>query len=140
MLAAERGHCDMIRLLLNRGADLDARDIPRRGAEAYARYRGRDEAAALLADVRLAGGWDAYVRYPRFKVLALRILCERGRAETDDPLLRRLFPSHAPVEPDGERPPLRARAASGLPKEVFWLVVEFWRSSRDVDALGAPLV
>ena len=48
---------------------------------------------ALLDDVRRAGGWRPYVRYPRFRLLMLRIVVEQGRAETKDPLLVRLFPS-----------------------------------------------
>ena len=75
------GHCDMIRLLLSRGAALDARGRHGSNAEAIARrLRCRPEATALLADVRLAGGtWDAYLRYPRKRLLALRVLCARGR-------------------------------------------------------------
>jgi len=136
--AGVRGDCDMIRFLLSRGADLDARDNDGRNAENFARSNDYPEAAVLLADVRLAGGWDAYLRYPRFKLLALRVLCARGRASTDDALLRRLFPWHASAadddaDADAERPSLVARAphASQLPKEVFWLVLKFWRSSRD---------
>ena len=132
--AARSGHCDMIRLLLRRGANLDARDNNDENAETHAHYCGHTEAAALLADVRLAGGWGSFVRVPRKRVLALRILCERGRASTSGALLARLFPYHAPVEQDDdatdEPPPLLARAPQGpreVPKEVFWLVFEFWR-------------
>ena len=138
MRAALFGHCDMIRLLLSRGAALDARNNDGRDAETIARrFNNDDEAPALLADVRLAGGtWDAYLRYPRKRLLALRVLCERGRAMTDDDLLLRLFPWHPPIQDNAtdESPSLRARAAQGpreLPKEVFWLVFKFWRSDRD---------
>jgi hypothetical protein len=124
----------MIRLLLRRGANLDARDNIDENAETYARYHNRTEATALLADVRRAGGWRSFVRVPRKRVLALRILCERGRASTSDALLARLFPYHAPVQSEDdatdEPPPLLARAPQGpreVPKEVFWLVFEFWR-------------
>ena len=138
MYAARWGNRHMIRVLLSRGAALDARGNDGRDAEACARRLNHyDEAAALLADVRLAGGtWDAYLRYPRKRLLALRVLCERGRASTDDGLLLRLFPWHPPVQDDAtdEPPSLHARATQGpreLPKEVFWLVFKFWRSDRD---------
>jgi len=140
--AAEYGQCDVIRLLLQHGASLDARTRDGRDAEASARLYDKVEAAALLADVRLAGGWELYIRAPRKRLLALRVLCERGRAKTDDALLQRLFPWHLAVrdEPGEDRdatddsdPSLEARAAeaSPLPKEVFWLVLKFWRCDRD---------
>jgi len=129
--------CDIIRLLLRRGATLDARVdgwlrarrqwLDWLDAEAVA---SRSKATALLADVRLAGGtWSSYLRVPRKRLLALRVLCERGRATTDDDLLRRLFPAVRKKE-DGaadEPPP----PAVPLPKEVFWLVCEFLRCDRD---------
>jgi hypothetical protein len=155
---AEKGHCDMIRLLLSRGAALDARDNNGRNAEAIARDQRKEVAAALLADVRLAGGWQPYVRYPRKRLLALRVLCERGRAKTDnDDLLERIFGPNVHV-PQGIDPAifmqmsaderdavigislgvypsqpkkLRSIARVQLPKEVFWLIVKFWRSDRD---------
>jgi hypothetical protein len=134
--AASEGHRDMIRLLLSRGAALDARDNDGDDAEAYARFRNRDEAADLLAGVRLAGGWHAYLRYPRKRLLTLRVLCERGRAKTEDGLLLRLFPWHPPAQKKQgptTRASRRARTpqAAQLPKEVFWLVLKFWRSDRD---------
>ena len=122
----------MIRLLLSRGANLDARDNDGRDAEAVARYREKEWAVALLAEIRLAGGWHSYLRVPRKRLLALRVLCERGRASTDDALLRRLFPWQPPVQ-EKQGPTTRAaRAQAGqLPKEVFWLILKFWRSDRD---------
>ena len=71
----------------------------------------KNAAIALLVAVRLAGGWDAYVRYPRKRLLALRVLCERDRAKTEDDLLLRLFPWHPPVQDDvvDEPPSPRAR-------------------------------
>jgi len=134
--AARFGHLDMIRLLLSRGASLDARSSCGLIVDADARLEGCAAAAALLAAVRVAGGWDAYVRYPRFKVLALRVLCERGRASTDDALLTRVFPWHAPFTVPTTRAARRARrgrtrAHARLPREVFWLILKFWRSDRD---------
>ena len=90
MSAADRGHVDMIRLLLSRGAALDAKcdNIDETHyAERIARFHtsinsqskyGR--AVAVLADVRAAGGWRAYVRAPRVRLLAYRLFCEEGKA------------------------------------------------------------
>ena len=47
---------------------------------------------------------------PRQDLLAFRVLVERGRARARDALLGRVF---------------------GLPKELFCVVVSFWRTSRD---------
>jgi hypothetical protein len=82
----------MIRLLLQRGANPDARDKNGNdNAETSARFNNKPQAAALLADARR--------RYPRFRLLMLRILAEQGRTETQDALLRRLFPTEpAPEE------------------------------------------
>ena len=129
MFAAWNGHCDVLRFLLSRGADLDAQNAYGHTADGWAVHNTQRAAAALLADVRRAGGWRAYVRVPRERLLSLRVLCARGRAWTDDALLCRLFPWHAPVEEDAtDEPSLQARE---LPKEVFWLVFEYWRSDRD---------
>ena len=141
--ASISGHCDMIRLLLSRGAALDTRGNDGRDAEACARNHVKDEAAALLADVRLAGGtWGAYLRFPRKRVLALRVLCERGRASTDDALLRRLFPAAPPAAAPVKRwtrgVPRRVeeyRAAKGgrlpSPRGIFWHILEYWRCDCD---------
>ena len=96
----------------------------------WAIERGNYEAAGLLDAVRGAGGWESYTLLPRMRVLALRVLCEQGRAKTDDALLARLFPYHEPTE-DSARP-LRGRTSrSDIPKEVFWHILAFWRSSQD---------
>ena len=125
--AAVFGHADMIRLLLRRGADVDAR-VAGRTAEAWARREGCAAAAALLADVKAAGGWApferAYVREPRVRVLRLRSLCERGRARARGGLLRRLFPWPGMDGAD-------EGGATPLPREVFWLVLSYWRCDRD---------
>jgi hypothetical protein len=74
-----------------------------------------------LADVRRAGGYQKFVREPRVALARLRLLGERGRASPpdgatkEDRALERLF---------GPRTP--------LPRGVFWLVVQYWRSDRDV--------
>jgi len=127
--ASQEGNYEMIRLLLRRGAALDPRSSDGRSAEAYARDCHNDETAALLADVRLAGGWHPYVLFPRQRLLALRVLCERGRASTEDDLLARVFGA---VSSEPERARL---AATTIPpsgrKKIFWRILEFWRSERD---------
>ena len=141
MHAALTGGCDMIRVLLSRGAELDARDQGARGQNAeFIAHQSRDEhkasvriaATALLRDVRVAGGWKPYVRDPRIRLLALRILCDGGRASTDDDLLARVFGA-APPSPSS---PKRARlAATTIPacyrRKIVWRIFEYWRSDRD---------
>ena len=73
---------------------------------------------AILRDFRAAGkDWKRYVAEPRKQLLVLRKLVERGRA----------------------RPPRwSAKALAGLfgrkdlPDVLFWKVLAFWRSDRDV--------
>ena len=179
-LAAMGERPGVIRLLLSRGADPNMERFCGRDAEAYCPPWAPD-ARALFAAVRVAGGWHAYARVPRKRLLALRVLCEQGRASTDDPLLRRLFPSSPPA-PEGARVKraleaaladqpiatvaaldaildadalaaslerslaeegllsrkrprgaLRARDGGRVPKEVFWLIFEYWRSDIDTD-------
>ena len=97
-----------------------------------------ESAVTLLADVRAAGGWKAYVNAPRRSLLVLRALCERGRA-TPPPLLAPLFPGPAAGLARSLRAkirwPLRSRASTPprpeLPKELFRIVVSFWRSELD---------
>jgi len=132
----------MCRLMFHHGANINACDNNGRNFERFASAStNSEEICAFLADVRRAGGWRGYVRYPRFRLLMLRILAERGRADTKDDLLVRVFPG-PPKKLDSER---RTRASkrnasivrTQLPKEVFWLIVSYWRSSRDYDA-SAP--
>ena len=67
---------------------------------------------ALLRDYRAAGGtWRRYVTEPRKRLLVLRRLVERGRAAPPDGTLARV---------------------QGLPDVLFWKVLAFWRSDRDV--------
>ena len=85
----------------------------------------------------MAGGWRPWLRAPRARLLALRYFCERGNASPPPGgVLERLFyfPHAAPV--DRKRRTRAARRATSiartaLPKGVFWLVLEFWRSDRD---------
>ena len=133
--AAHGGHLEMLRLLLRRGAKLDGMSIGGT-AEDMAKAQGHDECVTLLSGVRLAGGWKKWVSIPRKQLVVLRVLCERGRASTEDALLARLFPSNAPAEEaeeDDDDAASRARVAprGEVPKEVFWHVLEYWKSSRD---------
>lgn len=98
-------------------------------AEYEARSAKNHIVADFLADVRLAGGWKPYARAPRIELTRLRLLCARGRATPpQDPVLQRLFSVRA--SPTTTK---SARLSRPLPKEVFWLVLAFWRSSCDVD-------
>lgn len=148
MYAAWASRRAMVRLLLFRNADSAIRsDVPPgpaplvplggRDAEAIAQFRRNEPERALLADFRLAGGtWRAYVREPRVRLVGLRVLCEQGRASTEDALLARLFPA-APPPPAGA--PKRARGAyragkgGRIPRGLFWHVFGFWRDERDFD-------
>ena len=133
--AASCGRRDLIRTLLRRGASLDARAAFWGNAEDNARQLSYDETAALLAEIRAAGGWRAYVRAPRACLLAHRSLCEKGRAIAPaGTILERLFaPPPPPATARGTRKLLRSAslARTALPKEVFWHVLRFWRCDRD---------
>ena len=105
----------LMRLLLHAGADPDLTDDAGRDALTYARARLARQSrysydgppstilVDLLQTVKDAGGWRRYVLGPHHSVLAMRKLCERGRATVPDDL-RRLF---------------------DLPQELFWKVLEF---------------
>ena len=181
MIAATWGHVGTIHLLLSRGADMDLRDSLGNAVDDYAKnphfdphapkgcFERKQKALDVIAKVRAAGSWEAYSTYPRRSLLALRVLCEHGRAKPPDvsailenmlpamdricaadslfdarfwartilpaplPILARLFPYRPPVGED-PRTSLRARTAKiDLPKEVFWLILSFWRTLRDPD-------
>ena len=106
------------KLLLSRGASLDARTNIGRDPEPYARRCGRTATADLLAEVRAAGGWAKYVAAPRADLLALRrelpSLRERGRAS-----------------PSTVRAHERLFLNTTLPDEVFSHILAFWRTPRD---------
>ena len=178
MIAATWGHVGTIHLLLSRGADMDLRDSLGNAVDDYAKnphfdphapkgcFERKQKALDVIAKVRAAGSWEAYSTYPRRSLLALRVLCEHGRAKPPDtlrfedlparimaastleeaqsatraltaaplPILARLFPYHPPVGEKDLRTSLRARTVkTDLPKEIFWLIISFWRSDRDYD-------
>ena len=127
--AAYSGHIDICKLLLSRGASLNVRNDDGDDPEACARGwgPGLTATADVLAAVRAAGGWPAYVAAPRVQLLMLRILCEQGRAVAPTDLAR-LFASVTE-----RRASLRSarNALAALPKELFWHIAQFWRSDRD---------
>ena len=105
----------MCKLLLSRGASLDALNSSDRDPEARARYYCELNNAALFADVRAAGGWQPYVDAPRKELLEFRKAL---------PSLQR-GPSNVPAHVE------RLFADLGVPDEVFRHVLAFWRSERD---------
>lgn len=117
--SAYNGHFDMVKFLLSRGAPYDVRDVAGDDPETDARRGSSSQAIVdLLAAVREAGDWQAYVDAPRLELLALRrelpSLRERGRAtpSSSEPLHERLF-----VE---------------APEDVFQHTIAYWRTPRDL--------
>jgi len=105
----------MCKLLLSRGASLDARNSKGRDPEAYARVLNRSNNAALFADVRAAGGWSAYVAAPRNQLLALR----------------RELPTCFRIAPCRARAQAQLFLDPRIPDDAFMHVLTFWRSPRD---------
>ena len=131
MRAADRGYVDVVRLLLRRGARPDKKDRYGHDAITIARsslWRGRPEAAALLARVIAAGGWRKYEINGLHSLFALRALCAQGRAWSSDVLISRIFPDGDLVNrlfPDEARKERRLQPV--LPdKYAFWRVISFW--------------
>ena len=91
-----------------------------------ARFKGYTTTADLLAAVRAAGGWAAYVHAPRAALLALRrelpSLRDRGRAAPSSSVRahERLF--------------------LDTPDDVFTSVLAFWRTDRDPRSRALPTV
>ena len=132
-------------------------------ARIEAKYSHRADRQAVLkfiTDVSAAGTYKRYVNEPRKQLLLLAKLCERRRATAPWGVLRRLFPTRrsrrAPPPDDGgsiqraSEETLRTRRVvsvadrfrgltledgEGLPDELIWKVLSFWRTSRD----GRPL-
>ena len=107
----------MCKLLLSRGASLDARNKMGQDPEAHSRFCDNSHNAAFLADVRAAGGWSAYVAAPRNQLLALR---------RELPTRFRTGPCNAP------RAQARLFLDKKIPDDVFIHTLMFWRSERDV--------
>ena len=121
--------------------------------------QARQAVLKFITDVSAAGTYKRYVNEPRKQLLLLAKLCERRRATAPWGVLRRLFPTRrsrrAPPPDDGgsiqraSEETLRTRRVvsvadrfrgltldgEGLPDELIWKVLSFWRTSRD----GPPL-
>ena len=129
MAEEEAARLATVKLLLHHGANLEARD--RYGHRAHQIAHMGSSARALLNDVRAAGGWRPYARRgfhgDRLEMLVLRVLCERGRATTDDALLSRLFPSVESAQASDdevvEAPP---RRLAPVDRDAFRHVFSFW--------------
>ena len=134
---AESAPVVYLRELLRLGADLSATNEEGDSALSLAQSAIYDVDATgspaakravltFITDVSRAGTYKRYVNEPRKQLLVLLKLCERGRATAPRRgLLARLFPSP------------RRRVASGiasdrLPDVLFWKVLSFWRTERDV--------
>ena len=118
---------DVARYLLSQGADVnyvDPTDEFRPDALSWARQhaKGKEmtdgdwyydhviEFCRFLELVVAAGGWKPYVRAPRVSLVVLRRLCEKDRA----------------------RPPSELARLFALDKFIFWRVLSFWRTDRDL--------
>jgi len=118
---------EVVRVLLRYGARVD---MTRHGATAEDAARhlgGHANSINLLSDVLAAGSWRAHVREPCVQLLLLRVLCQRGRASAPRGPLKRLF--SASFRNSGAK---RAARGASLPDSLFWVVLSYWRSSRQV--------
>ena len=120
------GRCDveMCKLLLSRGASTDAVTASGFDAETLARRYTRMGFAKLLADVRAAGGWAAYVAAPRRELLNLRHELQtqphtspQGRLFLDTGLYT--------------GPKAQLFLDPQIPDDAFMYVLQFWRCARD---------
>ena len=135
-----------------------ALSLARREAK-YSHRADRQAVLKFITDVSAAGTYKRYVNEPRKQLFLLAKLCERRRATAPWGVLRRLFPTRrsrrAPPPDDGGSiqrasvETLRTRRVvsvadrfrglsldgEGLPDELIWKVLSFWRTSRD----GPPL-
>ena len=89
-------------------------------------------------DYRAAGGtWKRYVAEPRKQLLVLRRLVERGRALPPRIWMRgwtslaRTLIGREPSD-DGAKAVHDLFGRKDLPDVLFWKVLKFWRSDRDV--------
>ena len=118
---------DIVRLLVRRGADISLADNDGRDAMMVANGQSR----GFLTDVMAAGGWKAFLRAPRIELVRLRSLCARGRARppSSASFLQRLFGT-----PGSSARSTRAakRTSNPLPNEVFWHVLTYWCTRRDL--------
>jgi ankyrin repeat protein len=123
-----------VRFLVSRGANL----LPLLTSPRWINKRSQlPRISDFINTVRAAGSWRNYIRAPRVELVVLRALCARGRAAPPAVTLRhyqeaiifeRLFgaPVSSSLSAKRTKPPVAA-----LPKEVFWHVLSFWRTTRD---------
>ena len=115
--ASWRGHADAVRLLLERGADID---VTFRGKKSHevARNAGRATLAVWLARIQ---SWTRHLAEPRYALAVLRALVARGWARRQraffgkERVLDFVFPGD---RPRGGRP--------GLPDDLFPLVARYY--------------
>ena len=137
MSAASRGNYDVVRYLLEGGADISA--TTNRGDTVCVRCSQSSGPTSritrFLEAVQTAGSWRSYVNAPRVALVRLRTLCAKGRARPPSarraPILARLF-AVAPPPPTPKHARLASRQLQRpIPNEIFWLVLSFWRTDRD---------
>ena len=103
----------MCKLLLSRGASLDARTKSGRDPEARARYLGANTTTAdFLAAVRAAGGWRPHVAAQRKPYIDALVALRRELP------MRRIAPTV----------PAHARLFLETPDDIFLRVLEYWRT------------
>ena len=108
------GNVTMCKLLLSRGASLDARTKSGRDPEARARYLGANTTTAdFLAAVRAAGGWRPHVAAQRKPYIDALVALRR-----ELPAARRTAPTV----------PAHARLFLEIPDDVFFRVLDYWRT------------
>ena len=73
--------------------------------------------------MRAAGSWKRYAAEPRVQLVVLRKLAESGRAVATRGVATRLFAPRRRVQAMGSR---------ALPDVLFWKILEFWRTDRNI--------
>jgi len=115
-IACQEGHAEVVRLCLERGADLERANW--QGLTPLDAARGRVAMVAWLARIRAMGGWAE----PWYALVVLRELVARGRARRvrhsafcgKDPLSDSLFPGD------------HSRRGQRLPDELFAIIVHYY--------------
>jgi hypothetical protein len=136
----------LCKFLIQRGADVTLPGLDRIEEEIDRMIDDREDlendelwdTLELFTDVRDAGGFRRYMNAPRVELVLLRALCARGRARPPtarrEPVLARLFAAEPPPASSTKKAAgLMSRRLQPLPNEIFWLILSFWRTSRDDD-------
>ena len=126
---ANRSDGALVRFLYLRGADINLKNYDGEDAEAVARSHNNIEAADFLRDMKAPGGsYKKYLRAPRVELVRLRSLCDRGRAAPPLPLSAKLrtIPEAVVLQRMFGAP-----SKGRLPNEIFWRILEYWRTRRD---------